>query len=78
MAKILTFEIPENEYNDLQSFIKDCSAEIHKSIEIMKQDQAEIDRLDKEIEVIRTNTRKSKEESDKILNELLAKHSIFA
>ena len=78
MAKILTFEIPENEYNDLQSFIKDCSAEIHKSIEIMKQDQAEIDRLNKEIAVIKTKTLKSKEESDKILNELLAKHSIFA
>ena len=26
MAKVLTFEIPESEYNDLKSFIKDCSA----------------------------------------------------
>ena len=53
MAKILTFEIPENEYNDLKDFLKECSAEIHKSLEIMKQDQAEIDRLDKEIEQIK-------------------------
>ncbi len=44
----------------------------------MKQDQAEIDRLDKEIEQIKKRTQKSKAESDKILNELLAKHSIFA
>ncbi len=69
MAKILTFEIPENEYNDLKDFLKECSAEIHKSLEIMKQDQAEIDRLDKEIEQIKKRTQKSKAESDKILNE---------
>jgi molecular chaperone GrpE (heat shock protein) len=78
MAKILTFEIPESEYNDLQDFLKQCSAEINKSLEIMKQDQAEIDRLDKEIEQIKKRTQKSKAESDKILNELLAKHPIFA
>ena len=78
MAKVLTFEIPENEYNDLKSFLQDCSAEIHKSLEIMKQDQAEIDRLGREIEEIKIQTQKSKTESDKILNELLAKHAIFA
>ncbi len=78
MAKILTFEIPESEYNDLKDFLKQCSAEIHKSLEIMKQDQAEIDRLDNEIEQIKKRTKESKAESDKILNELLAKHSIFA
>jgi len=50
MAKVLTFEIPESEYNDLKSFIKDYSAEIHKSLEAMKQDQIEIDRLRKESE----------------------------
>ena len=44
----------------------------------MKQDQAEIDRLDKEIEEIKIMTEKSKNESDKILNELLNKYSIFA
>ena len=53
MAKILTFEIPESEYNDLKDFLKQCSVEIHKLLEIMKQDQAEIDRLDKEIEQIK-------------------------
>lgn len=78
MAKILTFEIPESEYNDLKDFLKQCSVEIHKLLEIMKQDQIEIDRLDKEIEEIKFQTQKSKTESDKILNELLAKHSIFA
>ncbi len=78
MAKILTFEIHESEYNDLKDFLKQCSVEIHKLLEIMKQDQIEIDRLDKEIEEIKFQTQKSKTESDKILNELLAKHSIFA
>ncbi len=39
MAKVLTSEIPETEYNDLKSFIKDCSAEIHKSLKAMKEDQ---------------------------------------
>lgn len=78
MAKVLTFEIPESEYNDLQDFLKQCSVEIHQSLEIMKQDQAEIERLDKEIEEIKKRTQKSKTESDKILNEMLAKHPIFA
>ena len=78
MAKILTFEIPENEYNDLNIFLKECSAEIRKSLETMKQDQTEIDQLDKDIRQIRANTEKSKETGDKILTELLAKHSIFA
>ena len=44
MAKILTFEIPENEYDDFQSFLKDCSAEIHKSLEVIRHEQSEIDR----------------------------------
>jgi hypothetical protein len=74
MAKVLTFEIPENEYNDLKSFLQDCSAEIHKSLEAMKQDQIEINRLDKEIEQIKTETAEIKVESDKVLNELMAKH----
>jgi len=78
MAKVLTFKIPESEYNDLQDFLKQCSAEFHKSLEIMKKDQAEIDRLDIEIEQIKERTQKSKAESDKLLNDLLAKHPIFA
>ncbi len=70
MAKILTFEIPENEYNDLKSFIKDCSAEIHKSLEAMKQDQREIDRLRKESEKIRRNTERVKSETRVYLEDL--------
>jgi len=70
MAKVLTFEIPENEYNDLKSFIKDCSAEIHKSLEAMKQDQIEIDRLRKESEKIRRNTGRVKSETRIYLEDL--------
>jgi hypothetical protein len=33
MSKILTFEIPENEYKDLKAFLKDCSAEIRQSLD---------------------------------------------
>ena len=73
MAKILTFEIPENEYNDLQSFIKDCSAEIHKSLEIMKQDQAEIIALRQESRKIKENTDKITNDTRKLLDELSAK-----
>ena len=70
MAKILTFEIPENEYDDLKSFIKNCSAEIHKSLEAMKQDQTEIDRLRKESEKIRRNTERVKSETRIYLEDL--------
>ena len=70
MAKILTFEISESEYNDLKSFIKDCSAEIHKSLEAMKQDQIEIDRLRKESEKIRRNTGRVKSETRIYLEDL--------
>ncbi|MGI8639335.1 MAG: hypothetical protein ACR2MG_05210 [Pyrinomonadaceae bacterium] len=70
MAKILTFEIPESEYNDLKSFIKDCSAEIHKSLEAMKQDQIEIDRLRKESEKIRRKTERLKSETRIYLEDL--------
>ncbi len=70
MAKVLTSEIPETEYNDLKSFIKDCSAEIHKSLEAMKQDQREIDRLRKESEKIRRNTERVKSETRIYLKDL--------
>ena len=70
MAKVLTFEIPESEYNDLQSFIKDCSAEIHNSLEAIKQDQKEIDRLRKESEKIRRNTERVKTETRLYLTDL--------
>ncbi len=70
MAKILTFEIPENEYNDLKAFLKECSAEIRKSLEIMKQDQAEIDRLREESNKIKEHTESLKTESRKIMSEI--------
>jgi cell division protein FtsB len=70
MAKILTFEIPENEYNDLKAFLQECSAEIRKSLEIMRQDQAEIDRLRKESQEIRARAEKLKAETRKVLDDL--------
>ncbi|HXG83042.1 MAG TPA: hypothetical protein VNI84_03350 [Pyrinomonadaceae bacterium] len=70
MAKVLTFEIPESEYDDLKSFIKDCSAEIHKSLEAIKQDRIEINRLRKESEKIRRNTERVKSETRIYLEDL--------
>lgn len=70
MAKILTFEIPEIEYDDFTGFLKDCSTEIHQSLEIMKQDQVEIDRLRKESEKIRRHTKTVKSESKIYLEDL--------
>lgn len=70
MTKILTFEIPESEYNDLQSFIKDCSAEIHKSLDAMKQDRIEIDRLREESKIIKEHTEKLKADSRKTMDEI--------
>lgn len=70
MAKILTFEIPESEYNDLKSFIKDCSAEIHNALENMKQDQLEIDRIRKESEKVRRHTEIIKSETRIYLEDL--------
>ncbi|CAN5451417.1 hypothetical protein BH20ACI1_BH20ACI1_18300 [soil metagenome] len=70
MAKILTFEIPENEYQDFTAFLKDCSMEIHKSLEIMNQDQAEIDRLRRESEKIRRHTETVKSETKIYLEDL--------
>lgn len=70
MAKILTFEIPENEYNDLKSFIKDCSAEIHKALEVIKDDQTQIERIRNESEKVRRNTETIKSETRIYLEEL--------
>jgi peptidoglycan hydrolase CwlO-like protein len=70
MAKILTFEIPENEYADFQSFLKDCSAEIHKSLEAIKQDKKEIDRSRKESEKIYRNIDRVKSETRIYLEDL--------
>lgn len=70
MAKVITFEMPENEYNDLKSFIKDCSAEIHLALENMKQDQTEIERLRKESEKVRRHTEIIKSETRIYLEDL--------
>lgn len=70
MAKILTFEIPENEYQNFTAFLKDCSTEIHKSLEIMNQDQIEIERLRKESEKIRRHIEAVKSESRIYLEDL--------
>jgi len=73
MAKILTFEIPEKEYNEFNVFLKMAVEEMRKSREIMRDDQIEIDRLDKEIERLRIETAKYKVQSDEILERLEAK-----
>ena len=70
MAKVLTFEIPENEYSDFQSFLKNCSAEIHKSLEAIKQDQQEINRSRKESEKIYRNIERIKSETRIYLEDL--------
>ena len=57
--------------------MEECSAEIKKSLEIMKKDKAEIDTLDKEIKSIKEETALSKQKSDEILDKLLKEHSIF-
>ena len=74
MAKVLTFEIPENEYNEFKNFLEMAVEEMSRSREIMNADQIEIDRLDKEIEQLRLETAEIKAESDIILNRLVAKH----
>ena len=74
MAKILTFEISENEYNEVKDFLEMAVKEMRQSREIMKADQKEIDLLDEEIEKLRIETEEIKAQSDFILNELVAKH----
>ncbi len=72
MAKILTFEIPENEYNEFNIFLKMAVEEMKKSREKMNADQAEIERLDKSIEKLRNETVEYKSQSDKVLRRLEA------
>ena len=72
MAKILTFEIPENEYHEFSVFLKMAVEEMHKSREKMNADQAEIERLDKSIEKLRGETAEYKVQSDKVLERLEA------
>ncbi len=74
MAKVLTFEIPEKEYNEFKGFLEMAVIEMRQSREIMQADQVEIDRLDGEIEQLRIETAEIKAKSDLVLNELVAKH----
>jgi len=74
MAKILTFEIPEKEYNEFKDFLEMAAVEMRQSREKMQADQIEIDRINKEIEQLKIETAEIKAKSDKVLNELVAKH----
>jgi hypothetical protein len=74
MAKILTFEIPENEYNEYKSFLEMAVVEMRKSRDQMKIDQAEIELLDKDIEQLRLETAEIKAQSDVTLNALVNKY----
>ncbi len=70
MAKVLTFEIPEKEYEEFTVFLKMAVEEMRKSRGIMQEDQIEIERLDKEIEQLRIETAEYKAQSDEILKRL--------
>ena len=73
MAKILTFEISDNEYEELEKVLDDLHNEICKSREIMQKDQAEIDRLKAETKEIKERTQRVAIDTRKVLNELSAK-----
>ena len=73
MAKVLTFEIPEKEYNEFNVFLKMAVEEMHKSREKMREDQLEIDLIDKKIEQLRNETAEFKSQSDAVLERLEAK-----
>lgn len=66
MAKILTFEIPDDDAAQLETVIDELISEMRLGREKMQQDQAEIDRL-------KVETRQVAVETRKILNELEAK-----
>ncbi len=73
MAKILTFEIPESEVKQLEAMLDNFHNEVVKSREIMKQDQAEIERLREESRQIKKNTDKIATETKAILDDLSRK-----
>ena len=70
MAKVLTFEIPEGEVEQLKAILDKFHIEFMKSREIMKKDQLEIDRLREESRQIKKNTDKIAAETKVILDEL--------
>ena len=73
MAKILTFEIPEKEYDDFSSFLNNVVQEMRQSREAIQKDQAEIIALRQESSKIKENTDKITNETRKVLDELSAK-----
>ncbi len=70
MAKVLTFEIPESEVKDFEAMLKNLHDEMQKSFAVMKEDQAEIERLREESRQIKQNTDKIAAETRKILDEM--------
>lgn len=70
MSKILTFEIPENELNQLKALLDEFHREAEKSREIMRQDQVEIERLREESKAIRARTEKTAAQTGKVLDEM--------
>ena len=74
MAKVLTFEIPEKEYNEFKEFLEMAVVEMRQSREKMRADQIEIDRIAGEIEQIKVETAEIKAKSDVVLNELIVRH----
>ena len=73
MAKVLTFEIPEGEVEQLKAILDKFHIEFTKSREIMEKDQLEIDRLREESRQIKKNTDKIAAETKVILDELSRK-----
>ncbi len=70
MAKILTFEIPESEVEQLKAILSEFHEEVAKSREVMKRDQAEIERLREESREIKKNTDKIAAETKILLDDL--------
>lgn len=65
MAKILTFEIPEKEYQDFEAFLDSCLVEMRRSREKMQEDQKEIDRLKRESSKISADTQRILDELER-------------
>lgn len=72
MAKILNFEISEDEYNEFKEFLEKAVVEMRESREKMQSDQEEINRLDQEIEQLRAESEQIAAGNKKLLAELEA------
>ena len=73
MSKVLIFEIPEGEVEQLKAILDKFHIEFVKSREIMEKDQIEIKRLREESSQIKKNTDKIAAETKVILDELSRK-----